>query len=241
MPDKLSSHRHDPKPVPGRVRVTCSDPDLKLEGWLGPESPRISGGFGGWDVIERPRQVGMVVYNGSEPWELSFTMIWDGRLWSGPHMMPHTPRAISVEARLRHLLAVVRGDNESHPGIVRVFGIPSLPARRWVIRDIQFGDAIRRYDDMHRVRIQIDFTLLQYVPPHFERLVKRPFGQDRGKTVVIRTKKHDTPHRVAKRSHCRWTEIRRLNPGKVRTANQKLRVGTKLRVPAMRRGHRGHG
>jgi hypothetical protein len=129
---------------------------------------------------------------------------------------------------------VVRGDSESHPGFVRVQGIPSLPATRWVIKNIEFGNAIRRNHDMHRIQIEIDWTLMEYVPPHFERVLKRSFGKDRGKTVVINTKKNDTPTTVAKRRHVKWTTIRRLNPGKIRSANQHLPANTKLRVPVRR-------
>lgn len=223
----------DPPPDSGRVRMTCGDPDFRLEGWLGPDSPRYTGGFGGWTITGRPRQVGMVSYEGVEPIQLEFQMVWDGRLTTGG-AFKHREHELSIEPHLRELLAVVRGDNESHPGIIRIQGIPSLPSKRWVIQNVDFGDAIRRVSDMHRTRLMMTFTMLEYIPPKFKKLKKRPFGKDLGKTVIYTVKKNDTPHKIAKRKQCKWTDIRDLNQGVVRKANQKLSVGTKLRVPARR-------
>lgn len=227
-----------PALLPGRVRITCDDPELQLEGWLGPDSPRLTGGFGGWNVTGRPRQVGMTTWDGVDPFELSFQLLWDGLL--GP--MRRRPRRsqYSVEPDLRDLVAVVRGDGESDPGIIGVEGIPSLPADRWVVKDVQFGDAIRRESDMHRVRLMMDFTLLEFVPPHYEPVSRKAFGRNKGKTVVINTKDGDTPMRIAKRRHCRWTDLRQLNQDVIKSANQHLHKGTKIRVPVIKKAVSKH-
>jgi hypothetical protein len=77
MPDTLLRRAMKDPPNSGRVRVLCSDPDLRIEGWLGSDSPEITGGFGGWETTPRPRQVSMVTYGSVEPFELTFKMIWD--------------------------------------------------------------------------------------------------------------------------------------------------------------------
>jgi len=214
----------------GRVRITCGDPDFRLDGWLGPDSPRYTGGFGGWNITPRPRQIGMVTYDGQEPITLEFQMVWDGILGVHGHFIRRRA-PLSIEPHIRELLAVVRGDAESDPGIVRIEGIPSLPAKRWVISNIEFGDAIRRTSDMHRTRLMLTFTMLEYVPPHFKSIKKSAFGKNLGKTVTYKVSKGDTPHKIAKQRHCKWTDLRKLNPNAVRSANQKLRVGIRIRVP----------
>jgi LysM domain len=224
---------------PGRVRITCGDPDFRLDGWLGPDSPRYTGGFGGWTITPRPRQIGMVTYDGQEPITLEFQMVWDGILGTRGRFIPRRD-PLSVEPHIRELLAVVRGDSESDPGIVRIEGIPSLPAKRWVISNIEFGDAIRRVSDMHRTRLTLTFTMLEYVPPHFKTIKKNAFGKTKGKTVIIFVGRGDTPHKIAKRRHCKWTDIRRLNQKIVRSANQQLRAGIKLRVPARKSDPKKH-
>lgn len=214
----------------GRVRITCDDPHLILEGYLGPDSPSLTGGFGGWNITGRPRQVGMTTWDGIDPFELTFQLLWDGIV--GPVRQTVREFQHSVEPALRDLMTVVRGDKESDPGIVDVDGIPSLPTKRWVITNVDFGDAIRRVSDMHRVRLLLTFTLLEYIAPHFEPLGRKAVGKDKGKTVVINAKDKDTPQKIAGRRHVKWTVIRALNPGIVKSANQKLKKGTKLRVPA---------
>lgn len=223
----------------GRVRVYCDDPEFLLEGYLGAESPRLTGGFGGWNVTGRPRQVGMVTWDGVDPFELTFQLLYDGILGPMRRRARRTPR--SVEPELRRLVDVVRGTKESDPGIVHVNGIPSLPAEKWVIKDIQFGDAIRRVDDMHRVRLAMDFTLLEYVSPHFEAVSRKNWGKAKRKTVVITVSKETTPAKIAKARRCGWTAIRQLNQDIVKSANQKLKKGTKLRVPIKRPVTPKHG
>jgi hypothetical protein len=215
----------------GRVRITCGDPDFRLDGWLGPDSPKYTGGFGGWNVTPRPRQIGMVTYDGQDPLTLEFQMLWDGIIGIHSRRRPRR-NEVSIEPHIRELMAVVRGDGESDPGIVRIEGIPHLIAKRWVITNVDFGDAIRRTSDMHRVRLLLTFTMLEYVPPHFKTLKKGAFGKSKGKTVTHTVKKGETPHSIAKRQHCSWTDIRRLNQKVVRKANQNLRDGIKIRVPA---------
>ena len=225
----------------GYCRVSCQDPNLNLVGLLGPESPRLTGGFGGWDVVNRPRQVGMTVWNGVDPFKLEFQIVLDGgaagadisettnTIYERPDVQPE-----SQEPVLRDLLDVARG-NADHPGpgIVKVDGIPSLPATRWIISDLEFGtDAIRRVNDMHRTRVTVDFTLLEYMPPSYIPIAPRAANKDLGKTVVIKVKSGDTPQRIARRRGCKWTDLRRLNPGVVKKASQNLKDGIKLRVPA---------
>jgi hypothetical protein len=231
---------------PGQVRITCGDPELVLAGWLGPDSPKFTGGIGGWIVTPRPRQIGMVTYEGVEPLELSFQMILDNILVpfgkDTKKKYRRRPRADfhSLEPDLRDLMDVLRGDGESDPGIVRVEGIPSqIVGKRWVIRNVEFGDAIRRKTDMHRIRLQLDFTLLEYRPPHFERVRKKSVGRNKGKTEIIHAKANDTPATIAKRRKCKWTDIRTLNQGIVRRANQDLKKGQKIRVPVAKSTHKG--
>lgn len=218
----------------GYVRVSCTDPNLNLVGLVGPESPRLTGGYGGWDVVNRPRQVGMTIWKGVDPYKLEFQMILNGGLDGWQVKFWDRSADVSQEPVMRDLLDVARGNaDHSGPGIVKIEGIPSLPADRWVIDDIKFGtDSIRRKDDFHRIRQTIDFTMIEYMPPTYLPISKRSLNKDLGKTVVIKVKGGDTPQRIARRRGCKWTDLRRLNPGVVKKASQTLKSGTRLRVPA---------
>src|SRR4051812_24965735 len=86
----------------GHVRLSCGDPALRLVALLGPEAPTISAGLGGWTVIARPRDVGMTIWEGVEPYQLSLSLMLDG--WT---------RRRSQEDGIRALTRVARGDRTS--------------------------------------------------------------------------------------------------------------------------------
>lgn len=213
----------------GHVRLTCTDPAFSAVILLGPEAPKITAGNGGWSVIGRPRDVGMTVWDGVEPYQLSLSLMLDG--WAARQ---------SQEATIRGLARVARGDRESAPGTVRIEGIP-LPARYWVIEGIDYGDPILRQRDGERYRQPITLTLRQYVPPQFIRRRKSP-TQSSTKTVIVRAQQGDTPAKIAKRRRLKsWKVIRDLNRKVVKKANQKLKQGTKIRVPATKHAARVGG
>src|SRR5262245_38056928 len=186
---------------PGWVRLDCPDPWLSLTCLLGPDSPRISSGDGGWEVVDIPRQVGMTLWNSSEPYQLQFSILLDGGKLGfkeraslnrgyGPHEW------VSQEFAIRRLYAVARGEGEGdRPGVIRIKGIPYLPERRWVIEEIEEQEgAIRRPKDFHRIRAIFMLTMREYAPPTYKRLKKHalqgPVGPKgtQGKTVIVKVK-----------------------------------------------------
>lgn len=233
----------------GWVRITCQDPYINLLALLTEFSPRGTAGLvGTWDIIPRPRQVGMTMWRGSEPYQFTLGIMLDGAAYG----WPKPARARSEEFRgyhnwesqepaIRALRAVAKGDASSDgPGVISVTGIPSLPASRWIIEGFEFGDnVIRRTKDMHRVRQDITLTIREYIPPSYKRIAKKALQGTRGKVVVIKVKDGDTPSSIGRRRGVSWKVIAELNPGKVKKAHQDLKTGTKLRVPS--KPKHGHG
>jgi hypothetical protein len=226
-------------PVPwGYVRLTCSDPGMDVVARLGANSPHYSAGFGGWEITARPRQVGMTTWQGTEPLAMELDLIFDG--FGTGQDNTGAPTHTSQEDALKALYAVARGDDESPPGIVYVNGIPTA-VDEWVVEALDIGDAILD-DDGSRVRQGITVTLREWVPPTFLQLRKGALAKSKGKTKVITVKKGDTPAIIARREHCKWTDIRALNKRVVTKANQNLKDGSKLRVPMRaRRDRRAKG
>jgi hypothetical protein len=219
----------------GYVRLTCSHPALDVLALMGEDSPHYTGGFGGWDVTARPRQVGMTTWAGVEPLELELGVLLDG---FDAHQ--------SQERVLRKLYAVARGDDDSPAGVLRVKGIP-LAADRWVIDGLELGDAIRRRSDGALIRQALTLTLREYVPPQYLQIRRGALRGDKGKTKLVTVKRGDTPAKLARKHHCKWTDIRALNktvhpPKQPWKANSDLRDGSKVRVPvASTRDRRAKG
>jgi hypothetical protein len=206
---------------PGYVRVTCTDPAFVLVGLMADDLPNLSAGAGGWNLIERPREVSMTVWGGVEPFQFTLPLLLDG-FASGR----------SQEPALRGLARVARGDRESPPGIVQLDGIPSLPAREWVIEGIDYGDYIRRTNDLHRTRAHVTLTLREYVPPEYVQR-RRSVMASSSKVVIIQANTGDTLARIAKRRKIKsWTVLWDLNQALQRKANATLKKGTQVRVPS---------
>lgn len=205
----------------GHVRLTCDDPAADLLLLLGEGAPRITAGLGGWEITARPRQVAMTTWQGSEPFALELAVMLDGYR-----------EGRSVEGQLRRLVIVARGDDESPPGVLRLQGLP-VPADRWVLEALEYGDAILRGDGQ-RLRQPLTLTLREYVPPSYLALRRSALQGAGRKTRLVRARRGDTPASIARRQRCAWTDLRELNPALVRKANQHLREGVKLRCPVAR-------
>lgn len=203
---------------PYHVRLRCDDPALDLVVLLGDDTIKVTAGGGKWEITERPQQVSMTTFAGVEPVQLTLPLLFDG--WRG---------RTSQERKLRKLFTVWRGDEESPPGVLTVTGIP-LPVRRWVIEAIDYGDPLLSTDG-NRIRQPLSLTLREYVPPTYLQLRRRALQGTKGKTKVITSRKGDTPTTIAKRQKCKASDILQLNATIMSKANQKLKTGTKLRVP----------
>ena len=113
-------------------------------------------------------------------------------LWAGgdpytlqlPLMLDDYPERGSVERAMRVLNRLVKGDDDSPPGVVEIGGIP-LPVDEWVIDGIDYGDPIRAVDDLRLLRQPVTLTLREYVPPEYVQLRRRslvkPQAQDQGR------------------------------------------------------------
>ena len=219
-----------PNPPPGCVQIYCADPPRGLIVLLGAEPVKLTGGGGGWDIVNRPAQTSMTLWAGSEPYTLQL-----------PVMLDDYPERGSVERAMRVLNRLVKGDDDSPPGVVEIGGIP-LPVDEWVIDGIDYGDPIRAVDDMRLLRQPVTLTLREYVPPEYVRLRRRSLVKPKRKTQGRRSSKRATRRRRSrKRFKCKWTALRELNPKIVRKAGQvakpktnkaaKFKVGIKIRVP----------
>jgi LysM domain len=225
-----------PNPPPGHVQIYCADPPRSLIALLGPDPIKQTGGGGGWELVGRPHQTSMTLWQGGEPYAFAL-----------PLMLDDFPERGSVERAVRVLERLHRGDDDSEPGIIEIGGVP-LPADEWVIESLEYGDPIRAPSDLRLLRQPITLALREYVPPEYVQLRRRALVKARRKTKVVTVKKGDTPAKIARRVKCKWTALRELNPGVVKKANQKVgaagdkfKVGMKLRVPVKPESRKGKG
>lgn len=204
---------------------------------LGDGQPVQTQGFGGWEEIERPRRKSITQWKGRQPWRIEIPIMFD-RFDEGSE-------GESVEPDIRLLEQLAGGGINAEPPVC-VFNSGGLVPHdythathlRWVLDDIQFGEAIRRRSDGNRVRAEMTVTVLEYVEDVYvieralTRAAKRTTSARQGAAQKRYTvKRGDTLSRIAQQelgTFSRWREIARLN--NIRDPRT-LKVGQVLRLP----------
>jgi hypothetical protein len=210
----------------GCVQIYCADPPRSVIALLGPDPIKQTGGGGGWETVARPHQTAMTIWGGGAPYAVALPLMLDDYHENG-----------TVEDAVALINRLARGDDDSEPGVVEIGGV-QLPADRWVIDSVDWGDPIRADDDLRTLRQPVTLALLEHVPPSYLQPGRRARDNPKRKTRVVVVKKGDTPAKIARRCKCKWTDLRTLNKGIVKTANQKeaakgdkFKAGMKLRAP----------
>jgi hypothetical protein len=146
--------------MPGRaqvgwVQISSSDPPLRVTARLSEEQPKVESGYGGWEEVARPRRPPITTFKSVPALRLTLPILFDQ--WA-------TGR--SVEKQISDLTMMARATgSDGEPPAVRISATGgSIPyqARRWVITDLTFGDALVN-DHGNRVRQQVTVGLMEYV------------------------------------------------------------------------------
>jgi hypothetical protein len=186
----------------------------------GPDPPKMTGGAGGWQIINRPRRVGITQWTGFEPYQMEVPVFFDG--WHAQE---------SVEDDIRRLNQMQLGSDYQPPPTVSIDGALPVVGATWVISTIDWGDIVywkqMPTGDFVRLRQDAIVHLLQYVAE--ERLLLRNVGLPHTYTVF---RKGVSLRDVAKEmygSPKRWKDIQKANP-KIRDPNN-IPTRTTLRIP----------
>jgi hypothetical protein len=143
------------RPQVGWVRISSTDPPLRVVARLSDEQPRIESGYGGWEEVARPRRPPITTFKSLPGIRLTLPILFD-----------HWVSGVSIERQIADLSRMGRPTaSDGEPPQVRVTatgGHIPYQARRWVITELAFGDALMN-DKGNRVRQQVTVSLLEYV------------------------------------------------------------------------------
>lgn len=183
--------------------------------------PKLVGGLGGWDIVSRPRRIGLTQWTGREPFQMDVPILFDG--W-------HDQK--SVEDDIRRLNGMAVGAAYDPPPTVQVQGAVPVSDATWIISNIDWGDEVYWEENAAgktwRLRQDAVVHLLQY---QAEDRLKITITKSLPNTYVVH-RKGETLRSIAKSMYGngnRWKDIQKANP-KIRDPN-KIKVGTKLRIP----------
>lgn len=212
-----------------RVLIASKKPGLRVPAILG--NARRTGGWGGWEVINRVRQVGFIEWQTVEPAQMEVSIVLDG-------LLTDTDQEPFVR-NLERMATPQRAAGNQPPPITIRGAVPAHAKVKWVIRGLDWSEEaiVRRSRDGHRIQQGVTLDLIQYVQPElaFTRSAAQRAAMRKPKVVTITARKGDTLALIAKReldAVGRWTDIRDLNPKLSKDPRREIKAGTKVRVPA---------
>ena len=138
----------------GRVQFKPSDgPGFIC--WLGNEGAKPTGGYGGWDIVERPRRLSLTQWNGRPPVSMDIALVFDGFT---------DDKSVEGDCLDLERMAFHDADKFEPPPTITITG-DAVPHSNleWVITNITWGNVIRRSSDGRRTRQEATVSVVRYV------------------------------------------------------------------------------
>ncbi len=189
---------------------------------------------GGWAFVSRPKNIGFTVWEGQSPYSMTVPIMLDG-------FVDDESQEAEWEA-LRRIFRVPVGLDRQPSPVSLVGAVPLAERLTWVISDLQTTQELRSVQDGHRIRIEANLELMQYVEadvivgvqasPAKAAAERAPQAAAPPQTRVYVVKRGDTLVKIAQATlgtYKRWPEIAKLNG--IRDP-RKLQVGQRLKLPA---------
>lgn len=203
-----------------QIRMDSRNPDLTVFAFLAADHPELTDGYGGWEVIPRPRRRAYTRWMGTNPFRLRLSLIIDK--YQEQDSIEHICQTLERMA--------TSPDAFTPPPLVDVDGAVPHPRTGWVIDNLEWGQSIRHPNTLNRLRQEVVVHLLQHVPVDVVQQNNPPPSKYRIYTV----KKGDTLGKIASKllgNWRRWKEIAKINKIRDPKKDRALKVGRKLKVP----------
>ena len=138
----------------GQITFRCNVLDLSVVVWMGDDPPKVTGGYGGWEIIERPRRTAVTQWQGREPIQMEIQFVLDG--WK----RPAGRRSIEYDVTALERMAL---PHKTQPPVIKIIG-SAMPHSDldYVIQNIDWGPAIRAKNG-ERFRQEGTITLVRYL------------------------------------------------------------------------------
>lgn len=136
------------------VTFTSRAPGMTVRALKGEGVVKIASGFGGWELVPRPRRQAATLWTGIEPLRMQIPIVLDGFRDND-----------SVEPMIAKLEAMGRPPARgAEPPLVSVSG-PAIPHDDldWVIENLEQGTGVLSRSGRERVRQEMTVSLLRYV------------------------------------------------------------------------------
>lgn len=174
---------------------------------------QVNGGYGGWDVVSRPKRKGLTQWNGKDPIRMQIPILFDGHRKRNSQEIP-----ISKLSRM----ALPPEGGKGEPPVITVDGngIPHPGPERWVIENLVWGTNViwerDRSGSMSRMRQDCVVNLLEHVAEDrvaFSGLATQPVAPS-GRIFLYTVQEGDTLNQIAVQAYSdstQWNKIAEAN------------------------------
>ena len=229
--------------APGFFLIQAVEFDLSVRCGHGDGAVIPSGGYGGWQIVQRKQRVGVTEWQGVDPmqWDVPF-------LLDGYHARGHTDELISQNDKMYRLELLAAPQNVSKrdveitttPPVVNVFGPPGLILNDLdlVIADLQWDRELMILDNIYEnyLRAGGTITFMKYIRDrhlaHLDAATQNRLGKKKkAKHKTHRVAHGETLKDIAKEElgdASRYKEIMDVN--KIRDPRS-IHVGQLLKMP----------
>jgi hypothetical protein len=193
---------------PGEIMIASTDGIHQVTVLLDETPIKITEGFGGWEVVTRPRKKGLTEWKGRNPFGATIAILFDG--WAtGQNDSPE-----DQEPKIRELVWMALPKDQikavqEEPPVVKITG-QALPypmsTTEWIINNIEFGDktiwmmlGAEKQEGVTAARVRQDvvLTLIEYVNPDRAVVTGANKGLSPKPTAPYHVKKGDTLKKLA--------------------------------------------
>jgi len=205
--------------------------------FLGDGPALVTGGYGGWKVVSRPREIGIVEWEGRDPIAIDIPFLiyfYEEQVSAQPgqqceEQVARLERLCGVGGHARPPVCVVDGG-----GLVPHDNTVARGLHLWVIENVSWDRSLEirsAFGNGRRIRCGGNITIRQYLVA--DSIVKRLNSQSRAvtpKSYVV--KKGDTLSKIAVwmyNDSSKWKIIADAN-GKT-DPRKKLKAGERLKIP----------
>lgn len=207
------------------ILIITTDNRFQVSAMPGPNPAKITDGFGGWQLISRPRRVAFTQFQGRNPFSMQINLMFDG--YADGKSQENSLKTLTWMA--------IPPQGSRDPRKVRLFG-PALPypsSGEWVINGIEYGDNVI-WDELGRFRLRQDvtITLIRHVDSDAIKLEEANPGLSVPKSQIITTKAGDTVRTLAAFFYgdsTLWHTIADANG--IRDPAYAIKPQTRLRIP----------
>jgi hypothetical protein len=201
-------------------------PSITLTALLDTDGAKIVGGYGGWEVITRPRRQGITNWAGRSPFSMTIAIILDGFAQD---------RKVDTDWSKLERLSLPHPNPGGEPPVVELRGdaIPHSDLL-WVVDNIDPGETILDQGG-NMLRRHAVVSLIRYVAMDRIQLSAAANARNKGQpsgSRNIEARAGDSLSKIASRElgdSKRWKEIQTLNPN-IRDPNR-ITVGTDIKIP----------